>query len=78
MLHGEDVNNWPDTDTRSRVTIDINRIIAFNEIEKGNEHEGKTNIRLDNDNIFLVCTPYDEFKKILQERYQVDIPSNAI
>lgn len=78
MLHGEDLDSWPDTETRTKVVIDLSKIIAFNDVEENDIHAGKTNVRLESDYQFLVCLPFSEFKKIIEDHYLTPIPSHAI
>lgn len=77
MLHGEDRDSWPDTETRTKVVIDLSKIIAFNDVEENDIHAGKTNVRLESDYQFLVCLPFSEFK-IIEDHYLTPIPSHAI
>lgn len=64
MIHGDEEKNWPDTDATALVTINLEAVTAFNEVDN-EKHEAHTNVYLMQGNSYLIDTSYEQFKVIM-------------
>lgn len=61
MMYGDDKDQWPETESRARVTIDLYRVIAFNEIKE----ENRTTVYLETGGSYGIDMPYNQFKNLM-------------
>jgi len=73
IMHGDDRDKWPKTDDTSNIVIDIDLIARFNP----SEDEACTTVELVGARAYAICMPYENFKNMLINEFNIFIPNRT-
>lgn len=60
-IHGDDMEDWPDSNKFGSITIDLSKVCRFNP----HSHKDKITIELHGGGSYSIDIRYDDFKKIM-------------